>query len=161
MTRPWSMITMRSARWSASSRYWVVSSTSVPSVDELADGFPEGDPAGRVEPGGRLVEQQDAGPADQARAEVEAAAHPAGPAAHEAVGGLGEVEAFEYVGGVAAGVGGGLAEQAGHHLEVLPAGHRLLDRGGLAGEPDQAHAPGAGGAGRRHRPRGACRSRAG
>ncbi len=137
MTRPWSMITMRSARWSASSRYWVVSSDFGAVGDELAYGFPQRDAARRVEPGGRLVEQQDAGPADEARAEVEAAAHPARPAAHETVGGIGEVEPVEYFRRVAAGVGGGLAEQAGHHLEVLPPGHRLLDRGRLAGEPDQ------------------------
>ena len=105
--------------------------------DELAHSFPEGDAASRVEPGGRLVEQQDAGTSDEARAEVQAAAHPSGPPAHEPVGGLGEVEPFECRGGAAAGVGGGLAEEAGHDLEVLPSGHRFLDRGRLAGEPDQ------------------------
>ena len=45
--------------------------------DEAADRLPQLDPAARVEPGGRLVEQQQRGRADQAGAEVEPAAHAA------------------------------------------------------------------------------------
>ena len=66
--------------------------------DELADGLPEPDAAGRVEARRRLVEQQHAGRADERGAEVEPAAHAAGPAAHEAVAGVGEVEPLEHVG---------------------------------------------------------------
>ncbi len=49
ITWPWSTMTTSRASWSASSRYWVVSSTSVPSATRRADGLPQLDPAARVE----------------------------------------------------------------------------------------------------------------
>ena len=73
-----------------------MSSTSVPAVDERADRVPELDPAARVEPGRRLVEQQQPRRADEAGAEVEPAAHAARVGAHEPVGGLGEAELLEH-----------------------------------------------------------------
>ena len=85
-----------SASWSASSRYWVVSSTSVPCRDEGADGVPQLDAAAGVEAGGGLVEQQQAGRPDQAGAEVEPAAHAARVGAHEAIGGVGQAELVEH-----------------------------------------------------------------
>ena len=88
MARPWSTIVMRSASWSASSRYCVVSSTSVPAAHERPDGLPQLHAAAGVEAGGRLVEQQQPGCADQAGAEVEAPAHAARVAAHQPVGRL-------------------------------------------------------------------------
>ena len=45
--------------------------------DELADHVPHPEPAGGVEPGRRLVEEEHRRPGDQAGREVEAAAHPA------------------------------------------------------------------------------------
>ena len=84
--RPWSTITTWSASWSASSRYWVVSSTSVPVSTRRADRVPQLDPAARVEPGRGLVEQQEPRRPDQARAEVEPAAHAARVRAREPVG---------------------------------------------------------------------------
>ena len=84
MTWPWSMTTMWSARLSASSRYWVVSSTRGAVGDELADEAPDVIARLRVEPGRGFVEDQQARPSDEARTEVEPAAHAAGVAAHDA-----------------------------------------------------------------------------
>ena len=73
-TRPWSSTTMWSASRSASSRYWVVSTTVVPVVGEFVDDVPQRGAGGRVEPGGRLVEEQHRRRADEAGGEVDAAA---------------------------------------------------------------------------------------
>ena len=69
--------------------------------DPPFDRLPEADAAARVEPGGRLVEEEDRRPRDQRRGEVEAAAHPARVGAHQAVGGVAEVEALQQLGGAA------------------------------------------------------------
>ena len=58
IARPWSTMTTWSASWSASSRYCVVSRTSVPGGDQGPDRVPQLEAAARVEPGRRLVEQQ-------------------------------------------------------------------------------------------------------
>ena len=55
--------------------------------DERADDVPHAQPAGGVEPGGRLVEEQHRRARHQAGGEVEAAAHAAGVGLHHAVGG--------------------------------------------------------------------------
>ena len=105
MTVPWSITTIRSASSSASSRYWVVSSTVVPSATSSRVISHMLDAAGRVEPGGGLVEEQHAGPADQADGQVEPAAHAAGVGADLAVAGLGEVEPLEQLVGPLVGLG--------------------------------------------------------
>ena len=48
-TGPWSMTTMSSASWSASSRYWVVSSSVVPRSTRSRIDVPQVEPAPRVE----------------------------------------------------------------------------------------------------------------
>ena len=68
MIRPASTTAMRSASWSASSRYCVVSSSVVPPRTSVVDHVPHVQPAARVEPGGRLVEEQHRRPGDQAGA---------------------------------------------------------------------------------------------
>ena len=55
---------------------------------EPGDLLPEGRAALRVEPRGRLVEEEDARPVDEREGEVEAALHAAGVAADLAVGGV-------------------------------------------------------------------------
>src|SRR5581483_5119125 len=105
---------------------------------ERPDGVPQLDAARGVEAGGRLVEQQQPGRADEAGAEVEPAAHAARVRPHQAVGGVGEAEVVEHGGGRGSGLGAGRPVEAGDHLQVLPAGHGLFDGGVLAGEPDQA-----------------------
>jgi hypothetical protein len=108
-----------------------------PAPHERADGVPQLDAAAGVETGGGLVEQQQAGRADEAGAEVEAAAHAPRVAPHEAPGGVGEAEGGEHVVGRPAGPAAAVAEQAGHHDQVLAAGHGRFDRGVLAGESDE------------------------
>ena len=69
--------TISSASRSASSRYCVVSSSAAPSCDEALDRAPHLGPAGRVQAGGRLVEEDDRAVHDQAGGEVQPAAHAA------------------------------------------------------------------------------------
>jgi hypothetical protein len=56
---------------------------------------PEGRAALDIEPGRRLVEEENPRRMDEGKREVEAPLHPAGVAAHLAVGGLGEADALE------------------------------------------------------------------
>ena len=77
MTLPWSMTAIRSASWSASSRYCVHSSTVVPSADERADDVPDLVARARVQAGRRLVEEHQLGRDDDARGDVEPAPHAA------------------------------------------------------------------------------------
>ena len=101
MTRPRSMTMMSSASRSASSRYCVVSSSVVPAVDERVEHLPQLGAGPRVEPGGRLVEEQHLRAGDERGGEVEAAAHAAGVARHHPVGGVGERELLEQLDGAA------------------------------------------------------------
>ena len=65
MILPWSTTAIVSASSSASSRYWVVSSSVVPSRTRPADDVPHAQAAARVEAGRRLVEEQQPRVADQ------------------------------------------------------------------------------------------------
>ena len=60
ITRPAPITVIRSASWSASSRYCVVSSTVVPGRHHVADHLPHLVAAARVQAGGRLVEEEQA-----------------------------------------------------------------------------------------------------
>ena len=82
--------------------------------DELADHVPHPQPAGRVEPGRRLVEEEHRRPGDEPGGEVEPAPHPAGVALHDPVGGVGELEPLEQLGGP------GLAPRGGAGRESSP-----------------------------------------
>ena len=140
------MTEMRSASASASSRYCVVSSSGRAVGDELADDVPHAQPAGRVEAGGRLVEEQHRRARHQAGGEVEAAAHAARVGLDHAVGGVGELEPLEQLGGPAPWrpAGTGSAERADQH-EVLRAGEQLVEGGVLPGDADDAaHGRGVG-----------------
>ena len=77
-TWPRSMMTTRSASRDASSSSWVVSTTATPAVAQLADHLADDDAPGRVDAGGRLVEEGDAwaGPPAPAPATVAAARRP-------------------------------------------------------------------------------------
>ena len=95
----------------------------------------------RVEPGGGLVEEEDARAPDQRRREVEPAAHAPGVGACGAPGRVAEPELPEELGGPGLRRGAPLAEQPGDEHEVLGAGERLVDPRVLPGEPDErAHA---------------------
>ena len=62
---------------------------------EASDFVPERGAALHVEPCRRFVEEEDARPVDERHREVEPALHPAGVAAHLAVGGLRQPDALE------------------------------------------------------------------
>ena len=115
-----------------------------------------------IEPGRRLVEQQQAGCADQAGARGRAggASRPSRSARAGRRRRSGRSCSSTAV-ALTRPPGRRLPEQPGDHLEVLAAGHGLLDRRVLAGQPDQPDAPGPGGAGRRCRRPRACRRRGG
>src|ERR1700747_396647 len=118
MTRPWSMTTMSCASWSASSRYWVVSSTAVPSVTSsliiahtsflLYGSRPvvgssrystPGPPTGL---GGRAP-----GTPSAAAARVHAPPHPAGVRLRRPAGRVGEFEPGEQLGRAGPRLGAG------------------------------------------------------
>ena len=86
---------MRSASRSASSRYWVVSSTVVPSATSSSIVCPELQAAARVQARRRLVEEQDRRPGDERRREVQPPAHAAGVGLGRALGRVDELEAVE------------------------------------------------------------------
>ena len=93
---PWSMIPMRSASTSASSRYCVVRKTVTPS--SCASRATSCHMSARLcgsRPGGRLVEEQDARAVDERERQVEPALHAARVAADLAVGGVRQADALE------------------------------------------------------------------
>jgi hypothetical protein len=97
----------------------------------------------RVQPGGRLVEEQHLRVAEQARAQVEPAPHAARVGLHRAPGGVGEIEPLEHPARPGAGRGPAEAEQAADHDEVLGAGELVVHGGVLAGERQRlAHGDG-------------------
>ena len=102
MMRPTSITLMRSASWSASSRYCVVSTIVVPSAREAVDDVPQLQPAARVEAGRRLVEEQHRRRDHEAGGQVEAPAHAARVRAQRAVGRVRELEHVEQLGGAVA-----------------------------------------------------------
>ena len=106
-------------------------------VDELGDELPEVDARARVEPGRRLVHQQDPRTPDEARAEIEPAPHAARVGADEPLGGVGEAEAGERIRRAHLRVPAAQAVQLPHHLEVLAPRERLVDRCVLACEAEQ------------------------
>ena len=131
------MIPTRSASWSASSRYWVVRKTVVPSSLSADDLLPDRLAADRVEAGGRLVEKQHPRLVDERRGEVEAPAHAARVGADAAVGRLGEPDASEQL--VAPGLGGAAGErvQGGLETDRLAAGHQRVERRLLERDADR------------------------
>ena len=100
---PWSMIPTRSARTSASSRYCVVRKTVTPSSRASRPTSSQSALAAlRVEPGGRLVQEQDPRTVDEREREVEPPLHPARVAADLAVRGPVEPDALEQLVGARA-----------------------------------------------------------
>ena len=88
ITRPWSITAMRSARRSASSRYWVVRSTVVPSATSASIALPEADAAAGSRPVVGSSRKSTGGRATSAGGEVEAPAHAARVGLHEPVAGV-------------------------------------------------------------------------
>ncbi len=138
MTRPWSTTTMSRHRRSASSRYWVVSSTVVPSRHQVLDDAPEVLAALGVEAGGGLVEEEDRRAGHQRSGQVEATAHAARVGLEDAVRRVGQAELLEQLVGPGPGDLAAQVAQAADHADVLAAGQVLVDGGVLAGQPDDA-----------------------
>ena len=108
----------------------------MPSATRLRIAAHRSDAAARIEPRGRLVEQEELRATDQAGAEVEPATHAPGVGAHEAVAGVGEIQAPQHLRRRDAGVVPTESEEPGDHAQVLDPGHGGLDRRVLAGETD-------------------------
>ena len=119
ITRPWSITAIRSASWSASSRYCVVSSTVVPVAHERPDDVPDLVAAARVQPGGRLVEEQQVGRDDDAGGDVQPPPHAAGVRLDQPAGRLGQVERAEQLVGPRRARRAVVAEQPAEQDEVL------------------------------------------
>ena len=131
------MTATRSQSWSASSRYWVVRSTVEPGGDESADRGPHLRSGARVEPGRRLIEEDQRRLGDEARREVEAAAHAAGVLGDGLLRGIRQPELLEELGGLAPGRRPAQALQAREQHEVLGARQHLVERGELPREADE------------------------
>ena len=104
---------------------------------EVADNRPDLVAAARIEPRRRLVEEQDPRAREQARREVQAAAHTARVRTRRPIGRGGQVEAVEEVGGASPSLVTRQLEQASEHLEVLATREDLVDRRELPGQPEQ------------------------
>ncbi len=133
---PPSSTAIRSARWSASSRCWVVSSTVTPAA---ARSVTSAHIACRLR-GSRPVvgssRKITSGLAIRLAGEVQPAAHPARVGRHAAVGRFGEVEPREQLTRASARRPRRQPPQPAHHLEVLGPGLELVERGVLAGQAD-------------------------
>ena len=136
--RPSAMIPTRSASWSASSRYWVVRKTVVPSSFRRRTSSQIAWRRDRVEAGGRLVEEQHARLVHERHAQVEAAAHAARVGADAAVGGAGQADALEQRVGAVAAVAAADAVQRRLEAHQLAAGHQRVERGLLERDADRA-----------------------
>ncbi len=103
----------------------------------VADDLPHAEAAAGVEPGRRLVEEEQLRPADQRAREVEAPSHAARVRLRDPVGGAFEVERSQQLGCTLLGVGRAELVEAAEHPEVLAAGQVLVDGRVLAREADQ------------------------
>ena len=104
--------------------------------DELLDDPPEIGAALRVEPGGRLVEEEHLGPVHERGREVEPAPHAAAVGAHRPRRGVDEIEALEQLVGAGAERLRVEVRELPDQPQVLVAGEVLVDRGVLTREPD-------------------------
>ncbi len=101
------------------------------------DHVPHAESAARVEPGRRLVEEENARPAGQRRREVEPPAHPARVGLGDPVCGVPELEALEQLVGARAGLLFREVVEPSEHPEVLASGQVLVHGRVLAGEADR------------------------
>ncbi len=153
ITLPWSMTAIRSASWSASSRYWVVSSSVVPWRRSSRTIAQISIAAARVEAGCRLVEEE-----HPRRASGGSRRGRAGAACHLSTSAPGDRPASARSNRSSSSparcsrVLTGEIEEAAEHLQVLAARQHLVDRRELTGQARSARGRAA--ARRRHRGRG-------
>ncbi len=100
--------------------------------------LPDRFPADRVEPGGRLVEEEHPRFVDERGGEVEPALHAARVGADAAVGGGGEVDPFQQCVGPFAAFGRRQALQGRLQADQLTARHQRIERRFLQGDTDRA-----------------------
>src|SRR3954447_13957461 len=105
--------------------------------DEPADDLPHRVAAPRVQPGGRLVEEDHARLADQRHRQVETAPHAARVGGGRALRRVEQLEALEQLGGAPPALGPAEPVQIGHQDQVLLAGEEVVDGGELAGHADR------------------------
>ena len=104
---------------------------------EAPDLVPERRAALRVEPGRRLVEEEDRRVVDEREREVEPALHAAGVGAHLAVAGAREPDAVEELCDQALALVATDAVEGGLEAQVLDAGQERVERGLLQRGPDR------------------------
>jgi hypothetical protein len=104
---------------------------------QLAEDLPQRQPAAGVQPGGRLIEEQHRGRGQQARGDIQAAAHAPGVGAHQAACGAGEAEPDGQLPGTLARPAAGETVEAADHDQVLLAGQERVHRRVLPGQADQ------------------------
>ncbi len=127
---------MRSASWSASSRYWVVRKIVTPVGGEAGDDVPQHPSAARVESGRRLVEEDDARCGDERHRQVEAATHTAGIGRHRTVRSAHEIELLEQIVRTTSTSGASEVAEVGHQGQILAAAEQVVDGDILAGDAD-------------------------
>lgn len=129
---------MSCARWSASSRYWVVSSRVVPCGDQLLDDLPQLQPVARVESRRGLVHEHHGRRDDECGGQVEPHGACLRVRLRGPVGGVREVEPLEQLGRPRLRLPGLHLVQLADHLQVFTTRQILVDRGELTGETDRA-----------------------
>ena len=107
-------------------------------ADQLLDGDPQALAALGVQPGGRLVEEEDRRVRHQRGGQVQPPAHAARVGLQHAITGAGQAEFLEQLVGPARRHLAAQVGEARHHVDVLPAREVLVHGGVLAGEPDDA-----------------------
>ena len=134
--RPWSITAIVFASRSASSRYWVVSSTVVPSATRPSITSHRLSRLRGSRPVVGSSRNSTGGLATSAAPRSSRRRMPARVGLRRATGCVGQVEALEQLGTSGACLRSRVAVQPADHRQVLEAGEVLVDRGVLTGEPD-------------------------
>ena len=146
--RPLSRTAIRSASWSASSRYWVVRKTVTPPATSSRMICHMLWRERGSQAGGRLVQEDDLGLPDQRHGQVQAPPHAAGVGGGGLLGRPRRGRTAPAVRAARRALALGQVVQVGHQEQVLLAGEQVVHRGELAGYPDRGadlvRAPGSG-----------------
>ncbi len=138
MTLPWSMTTMRVGQRVGLLEVLGGEQHGDPVAEQLPDGVPHLLPTGRIEPGGRLVEEEHRWTGHHARREVDPPSHAARVSLHDPVGGIDQVESFEQFARSGTRLASAHVAQLADQHQVLPAGEEPVQGGVLGGDADPA-----------------------
>ena len=136
ITRPWSMTAMRSASRSASSRYWVVRRTVVPSATSASIVSHSSSRLRGSRPVVGSSRKSTGGRATSAAARSSRRRMPPEYVFADAGAGVAQAEALEQLGRARLGGAAAVAVEAADHGQVLEPGEVLVDRRVLAREAD-------------------------